>query len=112
MDIKDFKQDEILILELAGRLDSKTSKDLESAVSAKLAAGETRFLLDLEKIDYVSSAGLRVLLMLAKKLMAKKGKAVLCSPSAAVQEVFAMVKLSQLLNLADSREQGLAELGA
>jgi anti-anti-sigma factor len=110
MEIKETKDDEILVLELCGRLDSATSEDLETLVSAKLVDGETRFLIDLRELEYVSSAGLRVFVMLAKKLIPKQGKAVLCSPTEAVQEIFDMVRLSQLLHLVDSRETALAEL--
>jgi anti-anti-sigma factor len=110
MEITEQKEGEILVIELSGRLDSATSEELESLVSAKLTAGETRFLIDLQALEYVSSAGLRVFVMLAKQLIPKQGKAVLCSPTEAVQEIFDMVRLSQLLRLVDSRETAYAEL--
>lgn len=54
------------LLVLDGRLDTETSADLELAVQDLLQAGERRFVIDLAGVGYVSSAGLRVLLMLAK----------------------------------------------
>lgn len=98
MEIKTNKQDDIVLMELVGQLDSKTSKDLESAVSEQFAAGEAKFLLDLTGVDYVLSAGLRIFLMLAKKVKPKKGLAVLYGANAEVLRVFEIVKLTKILN--------------
>ena len=63
----------VRVLELSGRLDTETAVDVELALQDLLAAGEREFLIDLSGIGYVSSAGLRVLLSLAKHLDGGKG---------------------------------------
>lgn len=76
------QQDGVRILALSGRLDTETAADVELTLQDLLAAGENRFLFDLSGIGYVSSAGLRVLLGLAKKLDGGKGELKLCGMNA------------------------------
>ena len=111
MEIKTEKQGDIVLMELTGQLDSKTSRELEGVVSEQFAAGESKFLVDLTGVDYVSSAGLRIFLMLAKKVKPKKGMAVLCGANAEVLKVFEIVKLTKMLNVVSSREEGLGRFG-
>ncbi len=78
----------VRILALRGRLDTDTSADLELAMQDLLGAGERVFLIDLREVGYVSSAGLRVLLAVAKKLEGSKGSMRLCGLNPAVAQVF------------------------
>jgi anti-anti-sigma factor len=87
---------EVAILRPLGRLDSSTSPELERAVLEHLEAGCQRMVFDLADMDYVSSAGLRVILLAGKKLRATKGKLVLSGMREMVREVFEM---SGFLNL-------------
>ena len=75
LEIHEIREDETLVLELVGRLDTKTSGALEKSVATHLGAGQRRFLLDLAGMEYVSSAGLRIFLMLAKKVSGGTGTA-------------------------------------
>jgi anti-anti-sigma factor len=97
-----------VVLEPVGRLESKTSPDLDKKVVALLAAGERRFVVDLGATDYVSSAGLRVLLMLAKKLTGGGGKLVLCGLNAQVRDVFEIAGLGALFAIHPTRAAALA----
>jgi anti-sigma B factor antagonist len=72
---------------LAGRLDGFTSATHETELKALLAGDTTSVIIDLSQLEYVSSAGLRVLLMTAKMAKAKGGAVVLSGPSAAVLDV-------------------------
>jgi anti-sigma B factor antagonist len=67
MEIRDKKEGEVIILEPVGRIDTNTSGEFEDKIVEVLDRGETRFVIDLKEIDYISSAGLRVFLMAAKK---------------------------------------------
>jgi len=97
-----------VVLEPIGRLESKTSPDLDKKVVALLAAGERKFVVDLAGIEYVSSAGLRVLLMLAKKLSGGAGRLALCGLNPPVREVFEIAGLGTLLALYPTRDAALA----
>ena len=75
------------LLVLVGRLDTETSADLELAVQDLLQAGDRRFVIDLAGVGYVSSAGLRVLLMLAKTVDGQ-GSLRLAALNPTVRQVF------------------------
>ena len=101
----------MLVLELVGRLDTKTSGVLEKSVATHLGAGQRRFILDLAGMEYVSSAGLRIFLMLAKKLSGGKGSLALCGLSPQVKEVFDIAGFTRLFTLASTRAEALAGRG-
>ncbi|MEO8801939.1 MAG: STAS domain-containing protein [Rudaea sp.] len=105
------EQDEIRILGLSGRLDTETAADVELAFADLLATGATSFVVDLSGIGYVSSAGLRVLLALAKKLDGGKGHLYLCGLSPAVRQVFDVAGFSKLFALFPDRDAALKKAG-
>jgi len=85
IDIQQEQLGAMRILGLSGRLDTETAVDVELALQDLLGAGERQFLIDLAGIGYVSSAGLRVLLGLAKQLEGGKGTLRLCGLNASVR---------------------------
>jgi len=98
----------VRILALSGRLDTETSADLELALQDLQAAGATHFLIDMADIGYVSSAGLRVLLALAKQLDGGRGSLRLCELNAAVTQVFDVAGFSKLFLIYPTRAAALA----
>lgn len=102
---------DVQIMALEGRLDTATSADFDFAAEAH-ADKPSKLLIDLSGIQYVSSAGLRVFLMLAKKLQKAQGKLVLCNMSAGVREVFDIAGFSRILRIEADREAGIAALGS
>jgi anti-sigma B factor antagonist len=97
MTIEKNRQGAELIVSLEGRLDTVSAPEFEAVVKNELA-GVDRFILDLKKLQYTSSAGLRVIL-LAQKTMNKQGKLILKNVAEAVMEVFEMTGLSDLLTI-------------
>lgn len=95
------------ILALSGRLDTETSADLELALQDLQAAGATHFVIDLGEIGYVSSAGLRVLLALAKQLDGGRGSLKLCALNDAVKQVFDIAGFSKLFAIFPDRGAAL-----
>ncbi len=65
-------------LNQVGRLDSTNARAFESIVIDHLSKGEQRLIVDFSRLNFISSSGLRVLLIAAKKLSATQGKLVLC----------------------------------
>ena len=92
-----------------GRLDTTTSREFEAKVQDVLNGGSLHLLVDFGSIDYVSSAGLRVLLMLGKKLPGMGGSLVLCSLSSAVLEVFEVSGFTRIFAISPNRGHGLGE---
>ena len=76
-----------LTVSVIGRVDTTTAPQLDDEVSQSLE-GVTELVLDLEQTEYVSSAGLRVLLALYKTMNAKQGKLVLCKVNHTILDMF------------------------
>jgi len=75
-------------LSIKGRLDAVTAAAAEAAINKTIDSGASNLVLDLTGLDYVSSAGLRVLLVTAKKLSRLNGKIILFGLQDTVKEVF------------------------
>lgn len=82
---------------LDGRLDTITSPDLESKIN-EVVGDATKLTLDLSKLEYISSAGLRVLLG-ALQEMEDKGEMVVCNLTQSVREVFELTGFGRLFNI-------------
>jgi anti-sigma B factor antagonist len=82
---------------LSGRLDTTTAPQLEAEITAVEATAQ-KIALDMSDLEYVSSAGLRVLLA-AHKIMSKKGGLSLSGVNPGVMEVFAMTGFSDILHI-------------
>lgn len=97
---------------LAGRLDSVTSSSLEKTLQPLFETAGARTLVDFSGLSYVSSAGLRVILMAAKRAKQSQGKLVLCGLLPHVREVFEISGFLKILNVVDDRAAALAQLKA
>ncbi len=86
-----------LTVALEGRLDTGTAPSLEAEFKASLD-GITELVLDLEKLDYMSSAGLRVLLS-AQKQMNKQGKMTVKNVNETIQEIFEITGFVDILTI-------------
>ena len=84
--------------ELVGRLDTTTAPQLEAELASKLD-GITELTLDFDNLAYISSAGLRVLLMCQKKMNATNGKMVVKNPNELVMAVFEATGFSDILTI-------------
>ncbi|SEH23350.1 MULTISPECIES: STAS domain-containing protein [unclassified Selenomonas] len=86
MNITEKKQNNWLVLALTDRLDTQTAPELEQVAMGKLGDG-VQMALELSELQYISSAGLRVLLMIMKKAKAAGGKAALVGVGGMVGEI-------------------------
>lgn len=93
---KDLNGSELTIA-LEGRLDTMTAPELETQLSSSLG-GVTKLFFDIASLEYISSAGLRVLLS-AQKTMNKQGEMVVKNPCEEVKEIFEVTGFSDILNI-------------
>jgi anti-anti-sigma factor len=107
IEIRQEEVGEVRVLALAGRLDTETSADLELALQDLQGAGVAHFVIDLGDIGYVSSAGLRVLLALAKQLDGGRGSLKLCALNDAVSQVFDVAGFSRMFAIFPDRDAAL-----
>jgi len=108
MNIREERLDGILIVAPKGRMDSNSSGAFETLVLGH--AGEPRLLLDLSGVEYISSAGLRVFLMLARKVKEAGGRLVLCAMGGSVRQVFDLAGFTPLFAVGPSLALGQARL--
>ena len=97
MTITKTQNGEALTIALEGRLDPMTSPELEAELNKSLAGAET-LVMDFSKLEYISSAGLRVLLS-AHKAMSGKGGMKVTNVNDIVQEVFEVTGFADILDI-------------
>lgn len=98
MDITVLQERDIRIVEIVGRLDTLTSPELDKAIKPLIEPGAV-IVFDCEKMDYISSSGLRVILSTHKQLAASRGRFIVRNLNPEVRTVFDMTGFSRLLNI-------------
>ena len=99
MEIAEQKSSDVVTLRLSGRLNSTTALAFEEKILGRIESGERHVVIDLAQLDYISSAGLRVIILAGKRLSAENGKMVLCSLTDRVREVFDIAGLSSIFSI-------------
>ena len=97
LNIKKNADNDILTVELEGRLDTVTAPDLENELKDSLE-GVTSLVMDLGALDYISSAGLRVLLS-AQKTMNRQGSMKVTHVNETIMEIFEVMGFSDILTI-------------
>ena len=110
MDISEDRKADAVILALSGKLDATTAKTFEDRILGVINSGTQRLVVDLSQLDYVSSSGLRVFIIDAKRLQTVDGKIVLCSMKDHVRQVFDLAGFSSMLSIYGSREEAIKSL--
>jgi len=108
MEVSTRTQGDVTIVGLHGSLDSVTSPQAQQALDAAVAGGVRKLAIDFTKLDYVSSAGLRVMLGTAKQLNAKGGALRTFGLNQTVKEVFDISGFSKILAVFPSEAEALA----
>lgn len=98
MQIESNRTQGCLNLKLSGRLETSTALELQAVVEKELE-GTDELKLDMEGIEYVSSAGLRVLLAASKEMKAKGGNMIVSHVNDDVMEVFEITGFKEILNI-------------
>ncbi len=110
MELIEKKESGILVLAIKGRLDAVTAPSFGEKIAQLINGGETKFVLDLEGLEYVSSAGLREFLKVAKELKKIKGKLALCAMKDYVREIFDMSGFASLIPILDTAEAAVQDV--
>ncbi len=97
MTIDKFSEDSRLTIAVSGRLDTSTAPELEAELKNSMP-GVTELIFDFEALDYISSAGLRVLLF-AQKTMMRQGSMKLVNVSEVIYEIFEVTGFSEILTI-------------
>ena len=112
LEITEAKLGDVVCLELIGRLDTNTSSQLEEVIGALIDKGEKRFVVDFSRLEYISSSGLRALLLAAKRLKTLQGGLVLCALNEHIQKIFDISALSSIFPIVHSQEEAIKSYGS
>lgn len=110
MEIHSQKEANATVVTISGRLDAVTAPEYEKKLNELIAAEETSFVVDFEQLDYISSAGLRVLLATAKKLKGKGGQIRFANVKGTVKEVFDISGFGSIFQMDDTVAAALSKL--
>lgn len=106
------KNGDVRIVSVMGQINSGNAAEVQAQLLAQLSPEDAACVLDLNGVDYISSAGLRVVLMLAKHQKQKSSPLVLCRLQPNVHEVFDVSGFLAILTVTPDRASALAHLGS
>ena len=112
MDVAAERQDDVLSVLVSGRIDGSNAAAFEETIRAAIAESDRVVIMDFEKLSYISSAGLRVLLTIAKNLSGRGAKLALCAMSDQMRGVFETSGFDKIIPVHSSRAEALASLDA
>lgn len=107
MEMHEERFEGVVALMLKGRLDSTTAPVLDQRLGAVVSMPEHRVVLDFGSLEYISSAGFRVLLVAAKRAEESNGRLVLCGLSAKVRQLFDLGGFLDIFTIAASRDDAV-----
>lgn len=110
MDIVMKKEERALIVSLKGKMDAATAPELEKKITDLIADGEKCFVIDLQDLDYISSVGLRVFLVIAKKMKTLNGQVLISNLKGVVKEVFSISGFSSIMKIYGTKEEALKDI--
>ncbi len=110
MEVNESSDGAVTIVAVKGRLDSVTAPTLGERLSGALAAPSRRLLIEFSQLEYISSAGFRVLLLAAKRAAETDGQIVLAGVSGKVRQLFDLGGFLDLFRICGSRDEGIAAL--
>ena len=96
---------EIIVLAPAGRLDASGARPMEAELATRITAGQVHLVVDLTQVRYISSNGLRVLLVALKNAQKQNGALALCGLSPRLMEIFEMAGFDRVFQIFETREQ-------
>lgn len=108
MDIKEEKRGKVKIVGLRGRLDANSSQGVENKLLALVNQGEDRLVLDFSELTYMSSLGLRVLMMVAKNIKQVNGKLALSGLNDHIYEIFKIARFTNIFSIYPNCDEAVA----
>jgi anti-sigma B factor antagonist len=115
LELKQSRVGDVVVIAVSGRVDHATAEQFRAELWPHVlgcAAGGDRLLLDLAGLEYISSAGLRVLMLAWRQAKGREGTLVVCSLQPIVREIFQISRFDVVFHVVPDREAALAELRA
>jgi len=100
-----------LIAEVKGRIDGVTAREFEDAMKSAISEDDAAVIVDFEGVSYVSSAGLRAILLIAKDLGKRNAKLGICALAEPIREVFSISGFDKIIKIHDTRVEAVTATG-
>ncbi|MGI9311705.1 MAG: STAS domain-containing protein [bacterium] len=111
MNINIERENEALFVLPGGRIDGNNAHEFHNALTEAITDQDDTVVMDLSNLTYISSAGLRAILLTAKALQKRDAKFMLCSLKATIKGVFEISGFDKIIAIYDSRETALTSIG-
>jgi anti-sigma B factor antagonist len=108
VEITTTKLEEGTVLSVGGRIDTAAAPELEQAINREIGEGNRKILIDLSRVPYISSGGLRVLLATAKKLKLPGDKFGLCNLAPEVLKILKLAGFTSIFPIFSSEGEAFA----
>ena len=110
MDINISEKQDAIIVSVRGRLDAVTAPELEKTISKYADSDKSKIILDFNELEYISSAGLRVVLVTAKMMKTKQGELLVSGLKDTVKDVFELSGFYTIIKIFDTVEAALEQM--
>lgn len=110
MDVSEITINNIPIIVVSGKIDAATSKDLDAALKRLIDQNKTRLVVDMEKVEFLSSSGIRVLMAAQNRLRKMDGGLILTSLQPFVKEVFVITGANRFFAIFQSQAEAIDSL--
>ncbi len=107
MEVSTERQDSVLSVRVVGRIDGTNVREFEESVRGAIEQTDRAVILDFKAITYISSAGLRALLLTAKAMRTQNSEFSLCSVSDEIREIFEISGFDRIITIHDTKEAAL-----
>jgi anti-anti-sigma factor len=105
MEISTRKEGSVAVVSVKGRMDAVTAPEFEKGLSALMADEDLTLVLNFNGLEYISSAGLRSILVTAKQLKAKNGRMLFAELRGPVKDVFKISGFGSIFKIFDTEEE-------
>ncbi len=110
MQFSQLENNGVTILGISGRIDAGVSEQFKTTIMATIGERAVRLVLDFAQVEFISSIGLRVLVVTAKRITAVHGKMAFCGLQGPVREVFELAGFLSVAPCFPSRDEAVASL--
>jgi anti-anti-sigma factor len=111
MAINTEREGDTLVAKAEGRIDGTNAREFQDDLDSVIEEGDRAVILNFQDLMYISSAGIRVVLMTAKTLQRREARFALCSLSEPVREIFEVSGFDKIIPIHASQDEAISALG-
>ena len=111
MAINTEREGDTLVAKAEGRIDGTNARQFQDDLDSVIEEGDRAVILNFQDLMYISSAGIRVVLMTAKTLQRREARFALCSLSEPVREIFEVSGFDKIIPIHASQDEAISALG-